>query len=293
MRNRFSKVSLAFFLLAATILSGSLSAQEELVWRQLDPSNTVYVDTTEGRIIFELNPAFAPVTVAQFRKLAREDFYRSLSFYRVIEGFVAQGGDESDINTPNGKPQLPAEFEIEIPGELNWTPVQKNDLFADETGFVDGFAAARDEKSVWLTHCPGVLAMARNDEPDTGSTDFYVVIGQAPRYLDRNLTIFGRVVMGMDAVQRIRRGPPLENGIIEKDEDRSRIRKMTIVSDLPEDQREEIYVMDTNNQGFVDYLAARRNRTADFFFHKPPKALDVCQVPVTARVEKASSPDAR
>src|SRR5690606_39743658 len=59
---------------------------------------------------------------------------------------------------------------------------------------------------VWLTHCPGIVAMARNNEPDTGSTDFYIVIGQAPRYLDRNLTIFGRVIDGMEVVQRIHRG---------------------------------------------------------------------------------------
>jgi peptidylprolyl isomerase len=288
-----SNFSLSILLLALAFLPGYSGAQEALVWRQLDPANTVYADTTEGQIIFELNPVFAPVTVAQFKKLIKEDFYRSLSFYRVIEGFVAQGGDESDINTPNGQPQLPAEFEIEIPEELKWTSVQKNDLFAGETGFIDSFAAARDEKSVWLTHCPGVLAMARNTEPDTGSTDFYVVIGQAPRYLDRNLTIFGRVVIGMDTVQRIRRGPPLDNGVIEKDEDRSRIRKMTLGSDIPAEERKEIYVMDTNGQGFIDYLAARRNRADDFFFHKPPKVLDVCQIPVTARMEKATSPDAR
>ncbi len=74
--------------------------------------------------------------------------------------------------------------------------------------------------------------MARNDDPDSGGTDFYIVIGQAPRYLDRNLTVFGRVVWGMDVVQRIKRGPTLENGIIEKDLERTWIKRMRLASSL-------------------------------------------------------------
>lgn len=275
--------------LGVFLFASDSAAQEPVLWRELDPANTVIMETTEGTVYFELNDRFAPQTVAQFKKLVKDDFYRSLSFYRVIDGFVAQGGDESDINIPNGQPQLPAEFEIKAPEELNWTPVQRNDLYAKETGFVDGFGAARDADSVWLTHCPGVLAMARNNEPDTGSTDFYIVIGQSPRYLDRNLTIFGRVVFGMDVAQRINRGPTLDNGIIEDDEDRSRILRMTLGSDVSEEMRKDIYVMDTNSQGFFDYLEARKNRTDEFFFRKPPAVLDVCQVPVGGRLEKPSS----
>jgi peptidylprolyl isomerase len=133
--------------------------------------------------------------------------------------------------------------------------------------------------------------MARNIKADTGSTDFYVVIGQAPRYLDRNLTIFGRVVHGMDVVQRIRRGPSDQDGVIEKDTDRSRISSMSLGEDIVHEEQLEIYVMDTNSAGFNDYMQARRNRTHDFFIHKPPRVLDVCQVPIGARVEKRSSID--
>jgi peptidylprolyl isomerase len=275
-------------LALGSLASLAAFAQDDLRWRQLDPAELVYMEIGEGTVVFELNPLFAPETVSQFKRLVKEDFYRGLSFYRVIDGFVAQGGDESDIELPNGQPQLKAEFEIEWSSELNWTEVQQNDLFAPRTGFIDGFAAATDGKHTWLTHCPGVLAMARNNEPDTGSTDFYVVIGQAPRYLDRNLTIFGRVVHGMDVIQRIRRGPALENGIIESDLERSRIKRMWMATDLPEDERQEIYVMDTSTKGFTNYLDARRNRSDAFFHFKPPRVLDVCQVPVASRVEKAA-----
>ena len=166
-------------------------------------------------------------------------------------------------------------------------------MFAPFTGFIDGFPSARDREKggkAWLTHCPGTVALARNDDPDSSATDFYIVIGQAPRYLDRNLTIFGRVVWGMDVVQRIKRGPALENGIIEEDLDRSWIKRMRLAASVEEDERLDVWVADTNSDGFRTSLKDRRNRKHKFFHHKPPKVLDICQVPVPARLEKRPVP---
>jgi len=283
------------------VASMTASAQDDMLWNSLDPENTVYLQMQDGTVVIELNPDFAPQTVAHFKRLLEEQFYRGLSFYRVIDGFVAQAGDESDIDDDPATKALKPEFEIDWPlrptgkndaegwKPMSWTPVQTGDLFAPFTGFIDGFPAARDrEKSgkAWLTHCPGTVAMARNDSPDSGNTDFYIVIGQAPRYLDRNLTIFGRVVWGMDVVQRIKRGPTLKNGIIEKDLDRSWIKRMRLASSVEKDQRLDVYVADTNSKGFKNMLKDRRNRSHRFFHHKPPKVLDICQVPVPARLEK-------
>lgn len=288
----------ALFLLTCSI---SISAQDDLVWNLLDPENTVYLQLEEGTVIIELNPAFAPKTVKEFKKLLDEQFYRGLSFYRVIDGFVAQAGDESDIEGNPAIKTLKAEFEIDWPIKpedkeeakdwqpMSWTPVQENDLFAPFTGFIDGFAAARDENKggkAWLAHCPGVIAMARNNDPDSSATDFYIVIGQSPRYLDRNLTIFGRVVWGMDVVQRIKRGPALDNGIIEEDLDRTWIKRMRLASSMEKEEQLDIWVADTNSAGFKKSLKERRNRKHEFFHHKPPKVLDVCQVPVPVRQEK-------
>lgn len=289
------------FCLALAVFSPRAHTQDDLVWNALDPENTVYLETADGTAVILLNPSFAPRTVAQFRHLLEEQFYRGLSFYRVIEGFVAQGGDESDIDGKHTAPLLPREFEIDWPQKpdddeaaenwqpMAWTEVQRDDPFAPYTGFIDGFPAGRDSKKdgkAWLTHCPGAVAMARNEDPDTGSTDFYIVIGQAPRYLDRNLTVFGRVVWGMDVVQRIKRGSSLENGMIEADLDRTWIKRMRLASSLPEAERLDLYMVDTNSRGFVKMLDDRRNRREKFFHHKPPRFLDVCQVPVLTRLEK-------
>ena len=303
MFNSLTLPGLRLVLLAGLLAcSASVFAQDDLIWNSLDPDNAVYLELQEGTVVIQLNPAFAPKTVKHFKELLEDQFYRGMSFYRVIDGFVAQGGDESDIDgTPIAKP-LKAEFEIDWPLKpadkkkakswkpMSWTPVQEDDMFAAYTGFVDGFPAARDDKKAgkaWLAHCPGTVAMARNEDPDSGGTDFYIVIGQAPRYLDRNLTVFGRVVWGMDVVQRIKRGPTLENGVIEKDLERSWIKNMRLVSSIEPDQRMDILVADTNSDGFKKILKDRRNRKEKFFHHKPPKVLDICRLPIPVRLEKS------
>jgi peptidylprolyl isomerase len=261
-------------------------AADDLVWRQVDPENLVVMELHEGQVAIELNPLFAPNTVRQFRKLVQDHFYDGLSFYRVIDGFVAQGGDGSDLGELSLVPPIKAEFETELPKDAAFVPVQKDDLFAPETGFVDGFAVARDSdgKHAWLTHCPGVIAMARSDSADSSRTDFYIVIGQAPRYLDRNMNVFGRVIDGMDVVQKIHRGPVSENGIFQDETASSRIIKMVMASDMPEEERLTGFVPDTNSKEFNKLLEGRRDRKQKFFLNKPPRVLDVCQVPMAGRV---------
>ena len=270
------------------LLPGPTLAADDILWRQVEPDNLVFIDLFEGEVAIELNPLFAPETVKQFRKLVKDGFYHGLSFYRVIDGFVAQGGDGSDLGKLSLVPLIDAEFERELSDEILFTSVQENDLFAPETGFVDGFAAARDvsENKVWLTHCPGVVAMARNDGPDSSRTDFYFVIGQAPRYLDRNMNIFARVIHGMDVVQKIRRGPVNENGIIQDETASSRIRSMRLASETPKEERFSAFVIDTSSKGFEKTLKNRRDRKQAFFHNKPPKVLDVCQVPMAGRITR-------
>lgn len=278
---------LALSLAAAMLLiAGVAQAQDSVTWRKVPLDNLVFIGMREGEIVLELNPAFAPETVERFRELVRDDFYRGMSFYRVIEGFVAQAGPGSDV-TPDDDDALPPEFQRPRDGELPWTSVQRDDLFAPETGFIDGFPAARDSQHVWLAHCPGAVAVARGVSPDSGARDFYIVIGQAPRYLDRNLTVFARVIDGMETVQRIRRGPIENNGVIDEDMARSRIGRVRLWGQLEAEERREYYVMDTSSPGFLAMMEERRRRDDDFFINPPPAVLDVCQVPVASRAERA------
>lgn len=283
-----SRITALVLTLALLALPGIGHTAREITWREVSPENLVFMELQEGQVVIELNPLFAPRTVSQFKRLVAEKFYDGLGFYRVIDGFVAQGGDGSDLGELSEVPLIKAEFEIDWSDEFNYTRVQENDLFAPETGFIDGFAVGRDPNSqrTWLTHCPGAIAMARNDSPDSSRTDFYIVIGQAPRYLDRNMNVFGRVIHGMDVVQRVRRGKAGDNGIIYDDEAISRIRTMRLGTDIPREDRLHAYVMMNESKGFDDMLDDRRKRKQKFFHHKPPRVLDVCQVPMAGRVTR-------
>lgn len=278
-------LAIAAVLLACS--AGGASAAEVL-WRKVEPENLVFMELPAGTVAIEINSAFAPATAQQFRELVQERFYDGLGFYRVIEGFVAQGGDGSDLGELSDKATIKAEFEREWSEELSWQFVQQPDLFAPLTGFVDGFAVSRDPESnqAWLAHCPGAVAMARNNDKDSSRTDFYIVIGQAPRYLDRNMNVFGRVIDGMHAVQAIQRGPESNNGIFQDETRITRIRRMRLASDIPEEERLEAYVMDTQSEAFEEMLDSRRHRRQAFFHRRPPAVLDLCQVPVSGRVTK-------
>lgn len=277
----------AMLLLAA---SGSARAADE-AWRDVDPENLVVMDLTYGRVLLELAPAFAPKHAERFRALVRAKFYDGQSFYRVIDGFVAQGGigEGDDKKTPQW-PALKAEFERPINNEVTFTPLGSPDLFANEVGHVDGFPVGRDWKdgTTWILHCPGTLAMARDDNPDTGGTEFYVPIGHGPRRLDRNLTAFGRVLDGMQYLQKLNRGDPkVESGVIQDASKRDPIVRVQMAADMPPAERPRLQVMDTTSKSFAAYKEQRRN-PAPGFYKKVSPNLDICAFNATVQTAPES-----
>lgn len=260
-------------------LSGPVSGQS---FRPLEQANLWYLYLDTGMVIVELNDRYAPKTSAQIRALSGAGFYNGKSFYRVIEGFVAQAG--ANGNTAN-TPPLRLEANVKLTARDPLHVVQRPDMFAPITGFWQGFAVGvgQDQRTSWLLHCPGAVGMSRADDPDSASTDFYIVIGQAPRYLDNIMTLFGRVVWGMDKVQQILRAKPESDGMLAPGEPQTRIRWAAIGSALPVEQRIQLSVEQTVGEEFEQKLADRRARPHPFFFRKPPAVLDACQVPVAVR----------
>jgi len=236
-----------------------------------------------GNVVFELAPQYAPNHVAQFKRLIKQGLYNNDLFYRVIDGFVAQAGPKERRDHAR---TLKIESEWQPTKDWSFTLVQKNDLFAPQTGFVNGFAVgySEQENKAWLTHCPGVLAMARSNDADSGSSHFYITIGQAPRYLDRIMTIFGRVVYGMNNVQAITRTAVLAGERAVATKDFTRIVNMQIMADVPKEQQIIVEVEQTQGKKFRKKLANRLARKSAFFYKKPPKVLDICQVPVLSRL---------
>jgi peptidylprolyl isomerase len=168
-----------------------------------------------------------------------------------------------------------------------FTPLGNPDLVAPEVGYVNGFAAGRDPKDgkAWMIQCPGVFAFARDNAEDTATTEFYIVIGEAPRRLDRNLTAFGRVLSGMQYLQKLNRGnPDVDSGVIADVAQRDPILHMTLASDMPAKDRPHYQVMRTDSPAFAKLLEGKR-RPAPEFYHRPEgfPNLDICGVPAPVR----------
>jgi peptidylprolyl isomerase len=279
----------------AVALSGAAVAADE-TWREVEPENLVVMDLSYGRVLLELAPAFAPKHVERFRALVRAKFYDGQTFYRVIDGFVAQGGigEGDDKKTPEW-PSLKAEFDRPIDDDVTFTKLGSPDLFATEVGHVDGFPVGRDwaEGRMWVLHCPGTLAMARDNDPDTGGTEFYVPIGHGPRRLDRNLTAFGRVLDGMQYLQKLNRGDPkVESGVIQDASKRDPIVRVQMAADMPKGERPRVQVVDTTSKGFAEYKAQRRNPAPDFYKKVSPN-LDICAFNAQVQMPTGEEPAKR
>ena len=256
-------------------------------WRALDPQNTIYLDLPSGRVVIELAPQFAPHYVANVENLARQGYFNGLWIERVQDNYVTQWGDP-DAKKPIGNAQraVAAEFERSSRG-LAFFPLGEPDTYAPEVGFSDGFPVALDPKlgRAWLIHCYGMVGAGRDNDVDSGGgTELYAVIGQAPRHLDRNVTLLGKVVQGMDLLASLPRGTGAL-GFYEKPEQRIPITSFKVAADMPESQRVPLEELRTDTQTFADYIEARRNRHEEWF-KVPAGHVDVCNVPVPVRTRK-------
>ena len=139
-----------------------------------DPENTLILETTQGRVVIELRPDLAPAHVERMKTLAREEFYDGIVFHRVIDGFMAQTGCPHGTGTGGSKhPNLQAEFNSE-------------------------------------PHVRGVCSMARSSMPNSANSQFFICFGDAT-FLDRQYTAWGKVTEGMENVDKIKRGEPVQN----------------------------------------------------------------------------------
>ena len=259
-------------------------------WRSVAPENLLYMQLDKGTVIYELAPDFAPEHVAQIRMLAQKHFWDGLSIYRVQDNYVTQFGDPN-VDTDKQKPlpaeakHLPAEFERPLQG-LNFTVLPDPDGWAEKVGFVDGFPVASEKGSAWITHCYGILGAGRDNPPDSSNgTELYVVIGQSPRHLDRNITLVGRVLQGVELLSSLPRGGGNDGGYMgfyQDPKEYTPIKSIRLGSEVPEAERVPLQVMKTDSQSFADVVESRRNRGGDWIV-RPAGHTDVCNITVPVR----------
>ena len=253
-------------------------------WRALDPANTLYMELTGGRVVIELAPQFAPHHVANIKALVRAKYFDQQRINRVQDNFVTQWGD-GNFAGPIGdaKRTLAPEFTRPAAG-LPFTALPDIDAYAPQTGFVDGFPAARDPATgeAWAIHCYGMVGVGRGNEAASGSgAELYAVNGHAPRHLDRNITIVGRVVQGMDLLSSLPRGKG-SMGFYENPSQHSVIRAVRLAADVPEEERIDLEALRTDSPEFAKSIESRRNRR-DEWYKVPAGRIEVCNVPLPVR----------
>ena len=255
-------------------------------WKTIPADELMVMDLANGgRITIQLAPAFAPVHVANIKALARGKYWDGATVYRVQDNYVAQWGlNESDKGFPAGvtaKP--PAEYTRALKG-LKIIPLGSPDAYAPGAGFADGWPVAYNAKAGWatLTHCYASVGVGRDLAPDHGTGgELYAVIGNAPRQLDRNIALAGRVVEGIDKLSSLPRGTEAL-GFYKDKAQYVPIASIRMASDIPLPGRPAFEVMDTSSATFTNYLKLRANRH-DAFYEVPSGGVDLCNVQVPVR----------
>jgi peptidylprolyl isomerase len=256
-------------------------ADDPANWRKVDLDNVLDISINRQDVLIELRPDFAPNHVAQIKKITRAGHYNLLPFHRVIDDFMAQGGEVSAIymlSTPY--PTIKAEFTFRR--DPKTTPVQWFGTASngDKVGYLDGFIVhgqpdeaadlmADHKVDTWAIHCPGVASMARTNDPDSADTQYFLM-RQSREALDKSYTIWGRALVGLDVIRSIKAGPEDKDGRLAPGE-ADKTGKVQLVSDIKSFSKPTaIYVQRTDGPMFAAALAAAKASPADDACNLPP-----------------------
>jgi len=261
-------------------------------WVAIAPSDLMVMDLAPDskgkprRVVIQLIPApFSQGWVSNIRKLAAARFWDGASINRVQDNYVAQWGDATEKKAlPEGLATVGPKNYItpNWPGKV-WSFAGADggrDAYAAAHGFYVGWPLAASSEGLWPIHCYGMVGVGRNLSPDTGSGDeLYTVIGHAPRHLDRNIALVGRVIEGIEHMSSLPRGTGAL-GFYEKEEERVPILSVRLGNETKDVPAFEY--LSTDSDSFAAYADARANRR-DPFFNVPAGGADICNIPVPVR----------
>lgn len=271
-----------FYLLFTFSIIGSIDVDASIVkddWRTLDPANTLIINSSKGMIVIEMQPVFAPKAVERIKLLAREKVYDGLQFHRVIAGFVAQTGNPNNrdggvSSHPNLAPEMMFSYRLKqgeifashmsdaSSGFIGSVPFQTVTL---NEAMKNGNAPLR----AWGAHCSGVVGMGRGEARDSANSEFYFMLKPARR-LDKDYTVFGRVVLGFDVLEKLNVGePPAQVDVMTS---------VRVLEDIPLDERPVIQVL--SGKSLIEVIKKTRLR-----LFKQGADFSVCDIAIPARIQ--------
>jgi len=265
----------------APTLTDIVNAARPDEWQRVDPLDLMLIDLADGsRVAIALAPALAPQHVGNIRGLIRAHWFDGGAIYRVQDNYVVQWGQgDDDKKAPKGlEGPLPAEYDRPAAG-LPIMPLPYRDTFAPKVGYSGPFPVAAEGSGkgdrAWMTHCYGIVGVARGLAPDTGNGgELYAVLGQSPRQLDRNIALAGRVLDGFEHMTALPRGTGAL-GFYEKPEQRVAIKRVILAADLPAGARPAYEWLRPESASFAQWLHLKANRQDDFY-QRPAGAIDLC-----------------
>lgn len=255
-------------------------------WREVDQEALIYLEIPAGRVVIELNSLFAPQHVSRIKQLIRSGYFTRSAIVRAQDNFVVQWSQPDKSQIPEKFDKLSAEFVRPRSIDLPFVPLPDPDTYAAEVGFTGGFPVARDPATgeAWLVHCYGMVGVARGLEADSGhGTSLYAVIGQAPRPLDRNLTLVGRVLKGMEFISTVPRGKG-EQGFYESPAEQIPISRIVVAADLEPTEQLKVEVLRTDSDSFRALIAARRHPSGAFFQY-PVDRIGLANISAPVRIK--------
>jgi peptidylprolyl isomerase len=294
-----------------------VAAAPASAWKPIDPADLLVMDLAPDaagrprRVIIQLMPPpFSQGWVENIRTLAKAHWWDGTSVYRVVDNWVAQWGDVDEAKPlPAGIREVSeacydlqqfdqvcpsAQIDAAIEGaaalaEDNESPTEwrSRDSYANWVDFLFGWpiAMAQDPKTrawnIWPTHCYGTVGVARSVGSGGTGSELYAVIGHAPRQLDRNIGVAGRVIEGIEHLSVLPRGTG-EAGVYETAEERVPIVSVRLGNEVPQLPQPAFEYLDTASEAFSEYVRIRANRHDSFYLH-PAGGVDVCNIQVPIR----------
>jgi peptidylprolyl isomerase len=299
----------------ASVVAGAPASD----WRAIDPADLLVMTLAPDRdgnprqvTIQLMPPPFGQGWVGNVRTLAKAHWWDGTTVYRVVDNWVAQWGDGED-DEARARP-LPEELRVVPESEytfrgpvtewialLNFPmrayaakfdlpppppPIDKaEDLYAPRAGFAFGWPIALqggpEGSGFWPTHCYASVGVARDIESTGTGAELYAVIGHAPRQLDRNIAVVGRVIEGIEHISTLPRGRG-EAGVYDDPALRVPIVSVRLGDELPEAERPRFEYLASDSASFAEYVRVRANRN-DPFYKVPAGGIDVCNVQVPIR----------
>lgn len=273
-------VVIGFFCL----FNATLATQASDVWRTPEHDNVLIMQLQAGQVVIELAPQFAPKHVANIKQLVKQHYFDGAMIMRSQDNYVVQWGDPNADNSKAktlgaAHTRLNTEFYRDV-NDIRYYSIVSRDAYADDVGFVDGFAVASDREKVWLAHCYGAVGVSRGVAENSGNgSGLYIVTGHAPRHLDLNVTLVGRVLVGMELLSSLPRG----KGPLGFYETANEYVPISTLSTPLTKTGVKVEVMRTDSAAFASHVAKRQNRTESWFL-QPTGKIELCNVGVPVKV---------